>query len=70
MFEFTEEDKEWFQLAKDNPSEYQKIIDNDSVCIETDNENSETVCVYTFNTYSYEFIYGLLKHLNINVDFC
>jgi hypothetical protein len=67
---FTEEDKYWFEIVKETPSEYQIIIDNDSVWIETDNINGVTECIYTFNSYGYEFIYGLLNHIGINADYC
>ena len=67
---FTEEDKYWFNAVKETPSEYQIIIDNDSVWVETDNINGETECIYGFSSYGYEFIYGLLNHLGINADMC
>jgi len=66
---FNQEDHNWFQKVKEQPSEYQIIIDNYSIWVETDDENSETICVYTFNSYGYEFIYGLLNDIGINADF-
>lgn len=68
---FTDEDKYWFELVKESPSEYQIIIDNDSVYVETDDADShETICVYTFNSFGYDFIYGLLNYMGINADYC
>ncbi|MDD3032892.1 MAG: hypothetical protein PHF88_02900 [Candidatus Pacebacteria bacterium] len=67
---FTDEDKYWFDRVKETPSEYQIIIDNDSVWVETDNINGETECIYDFSSYGYEFIYGLLNYLGINADMC
>lgn len=67
---FTSEDIAWFENVKSFPSLYQIIIDNDSIWVETDGENSETVCVYNFSSYGYDFIYGLLDHLGINADMC
>ena len=71
MFYFTEEDKYWFEVVKESPSEYQIIIDNDSIWVETDdNVTGETKCIYNFSSYSYEFIHGLLNYLGINADMC
>jgi len=67
---FTQEDHDWFQRVKEQPSEYQIIIDNDSIWIETYDENLETICVYTFSSYGYEFIHALLKDMGVNADFC
>jgi hypothetical protein len=68
---FTEEDKYWFEIVKENPTDYQILIDNDSVWVETDdNETYENICVYTFSSYGYDFIYGLLNYLGINADMC
>ena len=68
---FTDEDKYWFDTVKKTPSEYQIIIDNDSIWVKTyDIIAHETKIVYNFSSYGYEIIYGLLKYLGINADFC
>ena len=69
---FTQEDHNWFQKVKEQPNEYQIIIDNDCIWVETDSDNGtgEAECVYTFSLFGYEFIYGLLNDMGINVNFC
>jgi hypothetical protein len=67
---FTQEDRDWLENVKQYPSLYQIIIDNDSIWVETDNENGEAECLYTFSTYGYYFIHALLNDMGINVDYC
>jgi hypothetical protein len=67
---FTKEDKYWFEIVRETPTEYQILIDNDSIWVETDDTNGETICIYTFSSYGYEFIYGLLNHIDINANMC
>ncbi len=65
---FTQEDHDWFKRAWEMPEQFKIIIDNDSVWIDTIEEEPE--CVYTFSCYGYEFIHALLNDMGINVEMC
>jgi len=64
---FTQEDHDWFDRVYEHPKKYKIVIDNDAVWV---NDIEKEECVYTFNSYGYEFIYALLKDMGINVEMC
>ena len=47
---------------------YKIVIDNDSVWVDTVEDDPE--CVYTFTLYGYDFIHGLLNDMGINAEMC
>ncbi len=67
MSNFTQEDHDWFERVQKMEYRYKIVIDNDSVWVD---DILEGTCVYTFNSYGYEFIHALLKDMGINVSFC
>jgi len=66
--EFTQEDHDWFERVREMDYKYKIVIDNDSVWVEILGEDSE--CAHVFNSHGYEFIYGLLNDMGINVEMC
>lgn len=65
---FTQKDHDWFQRVQEMGYKYKIVIDNDSVWVETIEDDPE--CVYTFSSFGYEFIYGLLNDMGINAEMC
>ena len=66
--EFTQEDNDWLKRVQEMDYKYKIVIDNDAIWVETLGEDNE--CVYTFSSYGYEFIYGLLHDMGINAKIC
>lgn len=65
---FTQEDHDWFRRVQEMSNKYKIVIDNDSVWVETTDDDPE--CVHTFGTYGYYFIHALLDDMGINAEFC
>ena len=61
MFCFLYEKEKWYE----SPEKYKIVIGNDAVWV---NDISKEECVYTFNSYGYQFIHTLLKDMGINVE--
>lgn len=68
MDDFTQEDHDWFERVKENPSLYHIIIDEDSVFIESDSEDGDP-CIYTFSCYGCNFIHALLNDMGIRAGY-
>ncbi len=65
---FTQEDHDWFRRVQEMGDKYKIVIDNDSIWVDTTDDDPE--CVHIFNTYGYYFIHALLNDMGINADFC
>lgn len=61
MDTFTQEGHDWVKIIQDFPERFKIVIDNDSAWIESISDDPG--CVYTFNSYGYEFIHALLKEM-------
>jgi len=77
MDKFNEEDVRLFELLKN--SEYYAVIDNDIIMVQPKEcyecfgncYDCDIVCGdNSFSSYGLEFIYSLLKHLKIDVEYC
>lgn len=65
---FTQEEIDWLELAIADNNKYRISVDNDCVCVDKYENDSEYECVFTFDNYGQDLIVQLLNYIGCNAN--
>lgn len=67
------EDIKWLQKCLDDPKRYKIYVDNDDIFIveitKEDPDGMDSKVLYSFTSFGYDFVVGILEYLGANVDY-